>query len=588
MVGPGTGVEAGPGRRSGMRQLHRIQRGSVHWPFIIALLLLLAFVYMWFAEKDQKDQALAQTAEAKAKEEKAIKVATDFVTYARDLSAVLGWQTKAAVDVVQDAEAKVIANTIASTSYFTDVAKVKAQLARDGTNDDGTPGLLNYLITQAELQIRADLRTKGAGEVSATEVNFEWPSEAMRKKVQEINQMPVPRKPVPPIDADDEADVARYESEMKAYEAAVQAWMKALDELQAMEGYKKYADVIKGPGTWDPDTQKLVKLEMMTEDPTGSVVLADLISYPPKVIERFKAELRENKTEDTAVIDRVRSDNVAKEDTINDLQRQLAEEQQRHTADVDQLRGELATANETAERNRQDATTAMNDLTREKEDKVQAVADRETKITALENRVRVDKEVRDLQVRRDDPDGRVLSSSPQMRTAIIDLGSRDKVYPGQKFAVSRIGRGGVRYVKGQVQVVEVLGPSSAKVSILAQADPRDPVIGGDLISNPFYAPGEQIHLFIVGELQKYPREVLLSRLAPLNVIVDKEVSGDTDYIVVRDDLAAPAAAPAEGEEGGEEAAAPGAQTEFDRVATLARTFGATLITERLLNQFLGL
>ena len=34
-------------RRRGMRQLRTCERGSANWPFIIALILLLAFVYLW-------------------------------------------------------------------------------------------------------------------------------------------------------------------------------------------------------------------------------------------------------------------------------------------------------------------------------------------------------------------------------------------------------------------------------------------------------------------------------------------------------------------------------------------------------------
>ena len=35
-----------------MRHLHRTQRGSANWPFIITLILLLAFVYLWFDGQD--------------------------------------------------------------------------------------------------------------------------------------------------------------------------------------------------------------------------------------------------------------------------------------------------------------------------------------------------------------------------------------------------------------------------------------------------------------------------------------------------------------------------------------------------------
>jgi hypothetical protein len=63
------------------------------------------------------------------------------------------------------------------------------------------------------------------------------------------------------------------------------------------------------------------------------------------------------------------------------------------------------------------------------------------------------------------------------------------------------------------------------------------------------------------------------------------VNGDTDYIVVPNALAAPPPEAGEEEEdaGDEEPAGP---SEFERVQQLARTYGATVITERMLNQFL--
>jgi hypothetical protein len=92
----------------------------------------------------------------------------------------------------------------------------------------------------------------------------------------------------------------------------------------------------------------------------------------------------------------------------------------------------------------------------------------------------------------------------------------------------------------------------------------------------------------VKELEKYPLSLARERLARMNVVLDATPSGDTDYFVIPDSMAAAPPAGAGGEEGEEEpeegAANPAA--ELERVEKLARTFGATVITERMLNSFL--
>ena len=94
-----------------------------------------------------------------------------------------------------------------------------------------------------------------------------------------------------------------------------------------------------------------------------------------------------------------------------------------------------------------------------------------------------------------------------MGTAIIDLGSADKVYPGLKFNVSYIGSGGIRLPKGQVMVTRVLGPKTAKVTILSEAA-RQPDRAGRHHPQPaLRPPPDTIHVFLAGELERYPIEI---------------------------------------------------------------------------------
>ena len=576
-----------------MRQHQLSERGSANWPFIITLILLLVFAYLWFDEKDQKEQAQTQTAEATDKAAAYEQAATTVANYAADLSQLIGYLDRDMKSLIQDptgddpeGKAKAAADkgrSLVGARSITNLQKLEAQLTKDGAID-GEPGLLAWLINEAEAEILKDLRTDSGDAVSETPTSFDWMTPDFKAKLLQIKGMGVPSAPKPPLDQDDATDVARYESDLAAYEEAVAAYQLALDELQQMEGYKKWDKVIKGPRAFDPDTRTAVKIDFFTQALTSRVDVETLMGYPKQAINALISELKKNKDADAAIIDATRSDAAAKGTTIDNLQGDLRQEQERHTADVQQLNADLTAANETAENNRLEATQALQRVTVVEEEKRRDVAQAGSRISALENRIRLDKEARDLAIRRDLQDGSVLSASPTMGTAIIDLGSTDKVYPGLKFNVSYTGKGGFRLPKGQVMVTRVLGKKSAKVSILAE-EPGNPIAQGDILHNPLWAVSDTIHVYLAGELERYPIDIAKARLAKMGVQLDSVVDGDTDYIVVPDAMAAPAPAAGDEEEGGDEENV-GGKSEFERIQALARTFGATVITEKMLNEFL--
>jgi hypothetical protein len=157
------------------------------------------------------------------------------------------------------------------------------------------------------------------------------------------------------------------------------------------------------------------------------------------------------------------------------------------------------------------------------------------------------------------------------------------VFPGLKFNVSYIGRGGLRIYKGQVVVLKVLDAHYSQVSILSQVADERPIGAGDMISNPFYSATKTIHVYLAGELKKYPKAIAAARLKQANVVIDDAMSPATDYVVVPESLTAK---PATAEPGAEGAPAAGEKSEYERLAAMAASFGATLITERILENFL--
>jgi hypothetical protein len=154
-----------------------------------------------------------------------------------------------------------------------------------------------------------------------------------------------------------------------------------------------------------------------------------------------------------------------------------------------------------------------------------------------------------------------------------------------------MGRGAIRQVKGTVVVSRVLDAHYSQVRIENQILGERPMAAGDKISNPFYDKSKPVHVYLAGELRKYPKAIALARLRRMGVVIDDAIGAETDFIVVPDTMQvsptpaaaggaeAPAAAPAEG--------AKPAESEYDKLYRLSKQFGATLVTERAIEAFLG-
>lgn len=581
-----------------MRQLHLSEKGSANWPFVITLVLLIAFGYLWFDERDRREVAEDESAKATIGQKAAEQAASVILDYGDRVTKLVGYADYQAKDLIPEVDTSLkgqelkdaqemfdLEVRITGARLFTNLDKLKGNLTRDGTVG-GKPGLLNILVNDAKVDIVQSMRVQGSDDVPETVADFEWMTPEFKQKLAEVKALEIPRPPVVPSDPDDVEEVEKYEEDLEAYEEAVANLEKALDELHQMEGHKKWDSIIKPPRRFNPDQEKTITLEFFTQPFSGQVTIETLLGYPPKTISSIIDEFRKNMEADSGIIAQVRGDAAAKDNTINELQSDLSAEQQRHTQEVQQLQGELAVSREQEEGARLDTTTALQRVQVVEEEKRRDVTELESRNSALENRIRIDKEERDLKIRQDRDDGAVLSSSPTMQTAIIDLGSNDRIYPGLKFDVSFYGRGGMRLPKGKIMVTRVLGKKSSKVAIISEM-PGNPIGRGDVIHNRFWSATEPIHIYLAGELEKYPMDIAHARLARMGVTIDAQVNGDTDYIVVPDSMTAVAAvAEGEDEEDFDDEEAVGGKTEFERVQALARAFGATVITEKILNEFL--
>jgi hypothetical protein len=413
-------------------------------------------------------------------------------------------------------------------------------------------------------------------------VNLGWMTPEFKQKLQEVEalRLAIPPPPVPPYDPDDEAAQAEYAAKEKEYQDALKRYNDAVKQLSEMPPYKKFSEMIRASAGWTlTDGVKIVRLEFFKEPPAGEHRVQDVFEYAKAPFRNLKEEFIAQKKADIAKANESTAERDALEAAIQASKKELEAQQARYTTDTKSLSDQLEEANKKVEANRLEATNLRTAKETVEQESARTIAGHQREITALEERIRLDKAKRDLAVRRNDPDGMVLAASTGMATATINLGSADKVFAGLKFQVMQMGRGGIREPKGEVMVVRILGPHSSQVSITAE-DANRPIGQGDSLHNPFYSPTESIHVWFAGPIERWPKAIATARLARMGVTLDSALSGQTDYVVIPNSMAAPPPV-----EEGEEGPAPGA-SELDRLRAQAREFGATVITEDVLAAFL--
>jgi cob(I)alamin adenosyltransferase len=98
--------------------------------------------------------------------------------------------------------------------------------------------------------------------------------------------------------------------------------------------------------------------------------------------------------------------------------------------------------------------------------------------------------------------GEVTYTRPGDRLVQINLGAADALRNGVNFAVFDRDKTGVTNAdpKAMVEVVSILGDHLAEARILGDRFSTDPIIAGDKIYSPFWAPGRKVRIALAGSI----------------------------------------------------------------------------------------
>lgn len=203
---------------------------------------------------------------------------------------------------------------------------------------------------------------------------------------------------------------------------------------------------------------------------------------------------------------------------------------------------EIATLNRRIQDITDDYQGRFDDIIAQQTTDDQARRDAEDALAALETEVAkqlasADQRVKAAMARRPDPepespDGEILQVSDTGSVAWINVGGRHGLRAGTRFEVLRVGSSGQLTQRGVVEVREVES-DMAKVGLLGKANAFDPILAGDLVSNPHFRKNESLHFYLLGQFPMgLSKEFVTSRLSDLGGHVDTAIGASTDVLVL--------------------------------------------------------
>ncbi|MBL9087696.1 MAG: hypothetical protein JNM10_11205 [Planctomycetia bacterium] len=541
------------------------ERGLSVWPFVICLVLTLIFGFLWYSEKSDREK-LAEQRTAALKDAADARAATaTWEEYVAELTNIVGYGTKSV-----------------NGKTVTDPEKIKADL--DPANAGGAIG---KLATAAKFTALRGVFPAKAGGIDGKESGVVALTAEFKQKIADAEAAFPGEIPAMPDDPDDAAGMAKWKSDKEAWDAKYKAYQEKLDAVSRTTDWPVYRAVIGAIGLFDADQTQTVSYSLFVKPTTETV--EEMLKRPAEVATAFNAILKERVEALMSDLKKAKEEIAKLEAKISSTDaatpgftEQLAKVQQDLADTTSKLQAEAAAARAALETERVAKTTAENEAAKEKQDRKTEVAQYAQKLKAEEDARLMMKQKRDLEIERDDVDGIVLAADNNLGIAYVNLGFADKAYAGLKLQVSYNSRGMIRTSKGTVVITKVLDQHYAQARIVGLVDGERPISKGDMLSNPFYKKSERLKIVVAGVLRKYPKSVAADRLRTMGTDLQDAIDATTDYVVIPDSIKVPTegAAPAEGD------AAAGTQSEYDRLAALAKSFGATLITEKLLEAFL--
>ena len=130
-----------------------------------------------------------------------------------------------------------------------------------------------------------------------------------------------------------------------------------------------------------------------------------------------------------------------------------------------------------------------------------------------------------------DPDGRVLESSPSTRLAWIDIGGRDMVKAGLTFRLLGPTKTGFK-LKGHGTVVRVEN-DRAELKVVELVNELDPIVRGDVVANDLFSPDLKLNVFLLGRFgTPYSKGEIKRIMETMGNTVSDKMDPTVDLVIV--------------------------------------------------------
>jgi hypothetical protein len=124
----------------------------------------------------------------------------------------------------------------------------------------------------------------------------------------------------------------------------------------------------------------------------------------------------------------------------------------------------------------------------------------------------------------------------------INLGSADALRPNVTFGVIDADETRLQdaKVKATIQVTQIQGEHLALARVVATPEIKNPIIPGDKIYSPFWAPGRRVKIAIAGEIDidddgRPDNDAIMGQIKAAGAIVADKVDASVRFLVVGDD-----------------------------------------------------
>lgn len=177
---------------------------------------------------------------------------------------------------------------------------------------------------------------------------------------------------------------------------------------------------------------------------------------------------------------------------------------QKQQQDNEEFLQARATMKEEGEKTRDELTKASRELAAVRK----TAADEKTKLEGdlTKTRAIVETQRQELTRLRSDRfenvQGEIDYVVPPGRMVLINLGSADSLVVGVQFGVVDVNELNIEEaeLKSQIQVTKILGEHSAQARVLGNPSYKNPVVRGDKLYSPFWAPGRKVRIALAGDI----------------------------------------------------------------------------------------